>query len=112
MITDLRGIAVDSAGARVFYAYAEIDASVGRTEVSIRTLPTTGGAPAVLTSVPNGTFMADVEWDEANGFIYFAQTGTGQIRRMKADGSELATVISTVGIPFISISRWTATTVR
>jgi hypothetical protein len=97
VITDLRGIAVDSVGARLFYAHAAIDATLGRTQVSIRTLPTTGGNPTNVTSLPDGTFMADVEWDEVSGLIYFAQTGTGQIRRMKPDGSELATVITTVG---------------
>jgi DNA-binding beta-propeller fold protein YncE len=97
VVTDLRGIAVDSQGGRLFYAHADIDAGQVRRQVSIRTIPTAGGSPVTLATLPDGTFMADVEWDELNGNVYFAQTGTQQIRRMKPDGSELATIITTIG---------------
>ncbi|MHA3770713.1 hypothetical protein ACXR0O_04145 [Verrucomicrobiota bacterium sgz303538] len=98
VVTDLRGIAVDPVGSRLFYAHADINTStLARTQVSIRALPTTGGNPVVLSTLPDGTFVADVEWDELNGRIYFAQTGTQQLRRMKPDGSELATVLTTAG---------------
>ncbi|MGV3532053.1 MAG: hypothetical protein ACO1QR_06755 [Chthoniobacteraceae bacterium] len=97
-ISDLRGIAVDPAGARLFYAHAKSNSTAPtRTEVSIRSLPITGGAPVVLAELPDGVFMADVEWDERDEWIYFAQTGTQQLRRLKPDGSGLATVITTIG---------------
>src|SRR6478735_3688552 len=87
VITDLRGIAVDPAGARLFYAHANSNPSTPtRTEVSIRSLPVTGGSPVVLTELPDGVFMADVEWDDENGLIYFAQTGTQELRRLNPDG--------------------------
>jgi hypothetical protein len=68
-----------------------------RTEVSIRTMPAGGGTPAVLANFPNNTFISDVEWDDVNGRVYFAQTGDEQLRRMNPDGSALTTVITTVG---------------
>lgn len=100
VVTDLRGIAVDPAGARLFYAHADSDAdpvSPARTQVSIRTLPAAGGTPAVLASLPDGTFIGDVEWDAVNGRVYFAQTGDDQLRRMNPDGSGLTTVLTTTG---------------
>src|SRR5688500_17050953 len=75
-VTDLRGIAVDPAGSRLFYAHANSDpATLVRTEVSIRTMPAAGGTPAVLANFPDNTFVSDVEWDDVNGRVYFAQTG-------------------------------------
>lgn len=98
VITDLRGIAVDPVGSRLFFAHANSDpTTLARTQVSIRMLPAAGGAPVVLSTFPDGTFIADVEWDELNSQVYFAQTGNQQLRRMKADGSDLTTVLTTSG---------------
>lgn len=97
-VTDLRGIAVDPVGSRLFYAHANSDpVTLARTQVSIRTIPAAGGVPVSLSTLPDGTFIADVEWDELNGRVYFAQTGDQQLRRMKPDGSELTTVLTTAG---------------
>jgi hypothetical protein len=48
----------------------------------------------VVTSFPDGTFISDVEWDEVNSWIYFAQTGNLQLRRVKPNGTGLATVLT------------------
>jgi len=93
-VTDLRGIAVDPVGDRLFYAHADSDpATLARTQVSLRMLATTGGAPSVIATFPDGTFISDVEWDEVNGRVYFAQTGDLQLRRIQPDGTGLVTVL-------------------
>jgi DNA-binding beta-propeller fold protein YncE len=98
VVTDLRGIAVDPAGSRLFYAHANSDPiTLARTQISIRMIPAAGGNPLTLATFPDGTFIADVEWDELNGWVYFAQTGDQQLRRMKPDGAELTTVLTTIG---------------
>lgn len=93
-VTDLRGIAVDPVGDRLFYAHADSDPTLARTQVSIRTLASTGGADSIIATFPDGTFISDVEWDEVNGRIYFAQTSDLQLRRVKPNGTELATVLT------------------
>lgn len=97
-VTDFRGIAVDPEGGRIFFAYADSDpATLARTQVSLRTMSTAGEAPAVLAAFPDETFIGDVEWDHLNRKIYFAQTGSGELRRMNRDGSSLVTVLTQPG---------------
>ncbi len=94
-VTDLRGIAVDSANARLFFAHtAQNPTTLARTEVSIRSLPTAGGAPAVVTTFPDATFISDVEWEPASDWIYVAVTSSLQLRRVRPDASAIETVLT------------------
>ena len=61
-VTDLRGIAVDPAGARIFFGHAAQNATtLALSEVAVRSLPMAGGTASVVTSFPDGTFVSDVE---------------------------------------------------
>jgi hypothetical protein len=98
VVTDLRGIAVDPVAGTLHFAYTASDpVTLARTEVSIRSMPVLGGTPVTVANLPDGTFVSDVEWDEVNSWIYLAQTGDQQLRRVKPDGSQLSTVITTIG---------------
>lgn len=94
-VTDLRGIAVDVPNSRLFFAHSKQDAStLALTEVSLRTLPTTGGTPTVITTFPDGTFLGDVEWEPAANWIYVAVPSTLQLRRCRPDGSINETILT------------------
>ena len=73
VVTDMRGVAVDAAGQRLFFLYQRYEAtssSTGnRTEVALKSLPLAGGATADVLTFPDNGFVADVEWDGAAGWI-------------------------------------------
>lgn len=95
VVSDLRGIAVDPVNARVFFAHARQDAAtLARTEVSLRTLSTSGGTPSVVTAFPDGTFLADVEWEPVANWVYVAVPTTLQLRRCRPDGSVNETILT------------------
>ena len=94
-VSDLRGVAVDAPNARLFFAHARQDAAtLALSEVSLRMLPTGGGAPSVVTSFPDGTFISDVEWEPASNWVYVAVTSALQLRRVRPDGSQIETVLT------------------
>ena len=97
-VTDLRGIAVDPAGTRLFFAHAKQDpTTLALSEVSLRALPTAGGVPSVVTAFPDGTFLADVEWEPAGDWVYLAFPNALQLRRSRPDGSMVENVITHTG---------------
>lgn len=94
-VTDLRGIAVDPAGARIFFAHAAQNATtLALSEVAVRSLPMAGGTASVVTSFPDGTFVSDVEWEPASNWIYVAETSSLQLRRARPDGSFIETILT------------------
>ncbi len=108
VVTDLRGVAVDAAGQRLFFLYQRyeaINSSTGnRTEVALKQLPLTGGGTTDVLTFPDNGFLADVEWDGAAGWLYYAQTGENQLRRVRPDGSGDALVATHV--PLAAGEEW------
>lgn len=94
-VTDLRGIAVDAAGTRLFFAHANQDAgTLALTGVALKSLPLSGGTPVTVTTFPDNTFLADVEWEPSDNWVYIAVPTTLQLRRCRADGSEFSTILT------------------
>jgi hypothetical protein len=94
-VTDLRGIAVDPANARLFFAHSRQDPiTLARTEVSLRTMPMAGGEPTVVAMFPDDTSLADVEFDASGPWIYVARPSSLELQRSRVDGSAVETVLT------------------
>lgn len=94
-VTDLRGIAVDAAAGRLYFAHSNQNAgTLALTDVALKTLPVTGGTPATLVSFPDNTFLADVEWEPSDNWVYVAVPTTLQLHRCRPNGSEFSTILT------------------
>lgn len=104
-VTDLRGIAVDPRGGRLFFAYCDLSGGVNPVNVSLRTMPlaSPGAAPATILSLPDGTAgsaanpVADVEYDWTRHEVYFSQPGLKLLRRCDPAGGALTNVLTHPG---------------
>src|SRR5687767_1466200 len=82
--TNIRGIALDLAGGRMFWADNGAD-RILRAQLN-------GTAATILSSLPSG-FPADVRVDAAGQRLYFCDQQRSLIQRVSFDGSGLTTVI-------------------
>lgn len=104
-VTDLRGIAVDPRGGRLFFAYCDLTGGVNPVNVSLRTMPlaSPGAVPATILSLPDGTAdsaanpVADVEYDWTRQEVYFSQPGLKLLRRCDPAGGGLTNVLTHPG---------------
>ena len=95
VVTDLRGIATDMGRKELYFAHAlQSLTTLSRTEVSLRRVPMAGGTPVVVTTFPDETFLADVEFDAAGDWVYQANSSTLQLLKLHPDGSGLTTVLT------------------
>ena len=85
--TNIRGLALDLAGGRMFWADNGVD-RILRAQLN-------GTAAAVLTALPAG-FPADVRLDLAGQQVYFCDQQRNLIQRIAFDGSGLTTVIDSI----------------
>ncbi len=85
--TNIRGIALDLAGGRMFWADNGAD-RILRANLN-------GTNATILASLPVG-FPADVRLDPAGQLVYFCDQQRNLLQRMTFDGAALATVIDTV----------------
>jgi len=83
---DLRGIAFHRASRRIYF----LDTGAAR---RIYSVAPEGSDLREVTSISAG-FSADLEIDEINDRLYWAETGDGLIRRANLDGSGLETAVT------------------
>ncbi len=94
-VTDVRGIAVDGATGTLFFHYANQDpGTLATTQISLRKMATTGGAQTTIATIADNTFVGDVEFDAAGGWVYSAVSGALQLRRCRPDGTSPQTVLT------------------
>jgi hypothetical protein len=98
VITDLRGIAADTAAQKLYFVYANYTATStttgNRTQCSLQSIPMAGGALTQILSFPDNSFLADVEWDPVGSWIYYAMTGNYTLHKVQPNGSSNQLVLT------------------